>query len=397
MKFSNSDKEKWSSLSYTEYWEQSQRYECEDCETIMVPTRGYCGKCRRSNLKRLFPICDECQMPIEDKTDYFLDNNKVSGLPRLYLLCSCSKGVWFPVKEGAFTDGIIMVEEDGEDDSISPVEEDAPLPIVRLIKGRYWYLCNPSPSKYANNVNSSVHFTKCQKSERDYFLCSHIKANIDPDQRMGGELESFSKDYYKLCVDTINLNLKLGLLNTFLPHQMGYYIIDMNSGLENPINDLVQYSNLIFWQDYVRTYFDSCIMGIGRLMEESPEKYTNSYRAYAKRYTDCYYPEQKSKSGISSPDKRLSKIIEIRNQYVAHDDIRFDINILHEGIMGLLDIYTDQIMKSIDVLNKMQGLKIVFSYDPDEVFMNKDVALPILKFIDNELAREYPRSEFEMV
>ena len=403
MRFSNSDIENWSSLSYPEYIEKSQKYECRDCGAITVPhemttvsAMPYCKRCRRFNLKSLFPICDECQTPIEYKTDYFLDNDEVSALPQVYLLCGCSRGIWFPlIKESI--DGIIGVREDGEEDDFSPMAVDAPLPIVRLTESRYWYLFNPSPSKYANNVNSSVHFTKCQKSEQDHFLHSYIKANIDPCQRMGGELESFSKDYYKLCVDTINLNLKLGLLNIFLPHQMGYYMVNLNLRLENPIHDLVQYSNPIFWQDYVRTYFDSCVMGISRLMEESPEEYTNSYRAYAKRYTDCYYPERKDKSGISRPDPRLSRVIEIRNWYIAHDDIRFDTATLHEGITDLVDIYKDQILTSINTLNKMQRLKIVFSYDPHEIFINKGVALPILKIIDNELSREHPHPESEMV
>jgi len=401
MRFSNSDIENWSSLSYPEYIEKSQKYECRDCGTITipremttVPAMPYCRSCSGFNLKRLFPICEECQSPIEYKADYFLDNNEVSGLPRVYLLCGCSKGVWFPlVKEGI--DGIIMVREDGEEDDFSPMAVDAPLPIYTFVESRYWYLFNPSLSKYANN--NPVRFTKCQKREQDYFLRSYIKANIDPCQRMGGELESFSKAYYKLCVDTINLNLKLGLLYVFLPNKWGYYTISINSGLKNSIDDLVQYSNPFFWQDYAKTYLDSCIMGISRLMEESPEEYTNSYRAYAKRYTDCYYPEQKDKSGISRPDPRLSRIIEIRNWYVAHDDIRFDPAILHEGITDLVDIYKDQILTSINTLNKMQRLKIVFSYDPHEIFINKGVALPILKIIDNELSREHPHSESEMV
>ena len=255
-----------------------------------------------------------------------------------------------------------------------------------------WYLCNPDPSKYVNN--NEVYFTKCQQKEEDLFLQSYIKANIDPDQRMGDELESLANDYYKLCYDTIGLNLKLGLLNVFLNHQLGYYYGSMNSRLENSINDLVQYSSPIFWADYVSTYFDSCIVRIYRLMEESPQDQTNSYHRYRKRYLE-HYPEQESKSGIGKIDERLSTI---RKQYIAHDDTRFSPEVLQEGLAVLYDFYTDKVLKSINTLNKMQGLKIVFSYDPRKTLLHKGIARPILKIIDNELERyketsEYPRSE----
>ena len=71
---------------------------------------------------------------------------------------------------------------------------------------------------------------------------------------------------------------------------------------------------------------------------------------------------------------------------------------LQEGLAVLYDFYTDKVLKSINTLNKMQGLKIVFSYDPGKTLLDKGIARPILKIIDNELERykeagEYPRSE----
>ena len=186
MEFLDRDVKKMPSLSYTEYFEGTQSYECEDCKTI---TMGYCRKCMKPNLKHLSIFCCECRAPIEDKTDYLLDSNEVPELPQVYLLCNCSKGLWLPLERGS----TIMTFKD-------------------------WYLCNPAPSRYANN--NGIYFTKCQQKEEDLFLQSYIKANIDPNQRMGGELESLAKDYYKLCHDTISLNLKLGLFNLFLTHQL---------------------------------------------------------------------------------------------------------------------------------------------------------------------------------
>ena len=244
-----------------------------------------------------------------------------------------------------------------------------------------WDLCNPSLSKYANN--NKVYFTKCQKKEEDFFLQSYIKANIDPDQEMGDKLESLANDYYKLCSDTIILNLKLGLLNVFLDHQLGYHLISMNSGLENSIDDLVQYSSPIFWDDYVSTYFDSCIVRIDRLMDKSSYKHTNSYQTYSNRYLE-HYPAKKSKSEICEIDSRLS---EIRDRYIAHDDRRFNLEALREGLAVLCDFYAKKVLKSINTLNEMQGLKIVFSYDPRETLLDPGIAMPILKIIDNELER----------
>lgn len=183
------DVKKIPSLSYTEYLEGIQSYECEDCKTIIHPDMGYCRECVKSNLKHLPIFCCECRAPIEYKTDYLLDNNEVSELRQVYLLCSCSKGVWLPLVRGG-----VMATSDC-------LNED-----VRR------YLWNPSPSKSNNN---RVYFTKCQKKEEDLFLQLYIKTNIDPDQKMGDELESLANDYYKLCADTIDLNLKLGLLNVF--------------------------------------------------------------------------------------------------------------------------------------------------------------------------------------
>ena len=377
MEFLDADVKTMPSLSYTKYFEGVRSYECEDCETIIYPDMGYCRECVKPNLKHLPIFCCECQEPIEPKTDYLLDNNEVSELPQVYLLCKCSKGLWLP-----------LVQDHLPLDNLN----ERVLTVDNLIKGVHWRLCNPNPSKYVNN--NKVYFTKCQKKEEDFFLRSYIKANIDPDQRMGDELESLANDYYKLCSDTINLNLKLGLLYVFLPNKWGYYNISIRSGLENSINDLVQYSSPIFWADYVSTYFDSCIVRIYRLMEGSPQDHTNSYNRYRNRYLE-HYPEQKSKSGICSIDTQLS---EIRNQYTAHDDTRFSPEVLQEGLAVLYDFYTDKVLKSINTLNKMQGLKIVFSYDPGKTLLDKGIARPILKIIDNELERykeagEYPRSE----
>ena len=333
------------SLSYTEYLEGIQSYKCEDCGTS-----------------------------IKHKADYFLDNNEVSELPQVYLLCKCSKGLWLPLVK-----------------DLMPPDNQGVLTVDNL-NNRHWHLHNPAPSKYANT--NGIYFKKCEKKEEDFFLRSYIKANIDPDQRMGGELESLSKDYYKLCHDTINLHLKLGLLYVFLDNKLGYYIISIDSGLQNPIHDLVQYSNPIFWQDYMSTYFDSCIVRISRLMDEFSQEHTNSYPRYRNRYLK-HYPEQKSKSGIGKIDEQLSTI---RNRYIAHDDTRFNPEVLQKGLAILRDFYIDGVLQSINTLNKMQGLKIVFSYDPGKTFLDKGIALPILKIIDNELERykhagEHPRSD----
>ena len=376
MEFLDRDVKKMPSLSYTEYFEGIQSYKCEDCETIVVPAMGYCRECVKPNLKHLPIFCCECQATIEHKTDYLFDNNKVSELPQVYLLCNCSKGLWLPLVQDYLPNlnGRVLTVDD-------------------LIQGVHWHLCNPNPSKYVNS--NKVYFTKCQKKEEDFFLRSYIKANIDPDQKMEDELESLANDYYKLCADTIDLNLKLGLLNVFLGNKLGYHLISLNSGLENSINDLVQYSNPVFWEDYVNTYFDSCIVRIYRLMDEYSEEHTNSYQRYKNRYLK-HYPEQKSKSGICKKiDPRLSKI---RKQYTAHDDRRFNLAALQEGLKVLYDFYTNGVLKSINTLNQMQGLKIVFSYNPRETHLDKGIARPILKIIDNELERykhagEYPRSE----
>ncbi len=353
MEFLERDVKKMSSLSYTEDLEGTQSYACEDCKTIIYPyMKRYCRECVKPNLEHLPIFCCECRTPIEYKTDYLLDNNEVSELPQVYLLCNCSKGLWLPLERGS----TIMTFKD-------------------------WYLCNPAPSRYANN--NEIYFTKCQQKEEDLFLQSYIKANIDPNQRMGGELESLAKDYYKLCHDTISLNLKLGLFNLFLTHQLGYRLGSLNSGLNNSIKDLVEYSSPVFWEDYVSTYFDSCIVRIDRLMDKSSHTHTNSYQTYSDRYLEHYH-EQESKSEICEIDSRLS---EIRDQYIAHDDRRFNPEVLQEGLTILCGFYTNKVLKSINTLNEMQGLKIVFSYDPRETLLDPGIAMPILKITDNELER----------
>ena len=363
MKFLDSNVKRMPSLSYTGYVEGVQSYECENCKTIISPYMGHCRKCRKPNLKPLPIFCCECRAPIEYKTDYFLNNNDVSELPQVYLLCKCSKGLWLPLVK-----------------DLMPPDNQRVLTVDNL-NNWHWHLCNPSSSKYANT--NSVYFTKCQKKEEDFFLQSHIKDNIDPARKMGDELESLANDYYKLCSDTINLNLKLGLLNIFLTHQFGYYLVSWRSRLENSINDLVQYSSPIFWADYVSTYFDSCIVRIDRLMDKSSYKHTNSYQTYGKRYLK-HYPEKENKSEICEIDPRLS---EIRDRYIAHDDTRFNPETLQKGLRILCGFYTNKVLKSINTLNEMQGLKIVFSYDPGETLLDKGIARPILKIIDNELER----------
>ena len=351
MKFLDRDVKKMSSLSYAEYYEGVQSHKCKKCK-----------KCRR---------------PIERKTDYLLDNNEVSELPQVYLLCNCS--IWLPLEKGP------MPFDNQRDQRPVTVDD---------LNNWHWYLRNPHPSKYVNN--NEVYFTKCHQKEEDLFLqsyikanialnqSSYIKANIALNQSMEDELESLSKDYYKLCCDTIDLNLKLGLLHVFLNHQFGHHWISGRSGLKNSINDLIQYSNPIFWGDYVTTYFDSYIVRIYRLMDENPKVHTNSYQRYRTRYLKCY-PEKEKKWGLRKIDTRLSTI---RKQYTAHDDTRFNPKELQEPLALLYDEYTNKVLESINTLNKMQGLKIVFSYDPGKFCLDKSIAIPILRIIDNVLKRE---------
>ena len=83
----------------------------------------------------------------------------------------------------------------------------------------------------------------------------------------------------------------------------------------------------------------------------------------------------------------IRNYLTIRNQYIAHDDTRFNPEVLQEGLAVLCDFYAKKVLKSINTLNEMQGLKIVFSYDPRETLLDPGIAMPILKIIDNELER----------
>ena len=382
MEFLDRNVKKMPSLSYAEYFEGIQSYECEDCETIIYSDRGYCSECRKPNLKHLPLFCCKCRRPIQHKEDYLLNNNEVSELPQVYLLCNCSKGLWLPLVKD------IMPFHNQRDNQRLLTSDD--------LKNRYvHHVCDLNRLNPSEDVKNHVYFTKCQKKEEDLFLQSYIKANIALDQSMEDELESLSKDYYKLCSDTIALNLKLGLLNVFLNHRFGHHWISVRLRLENSINDLLQYSSPTFWADYMSTYFDSCIVRIYRLMDNKySEEHTNSYHTYRERYLK-HYPEQKSKWGIGKIDKRLATL---RNRYVAHNDTRFNPEVLQKGLAVLYDFYIKKVLKSINILNEMQGLKIVFAYDPGELLLHRSIARPILKIIDKELERdkeagEYPRSE----
>ena len=341
MKFLDSDVKTMPSLSYTEYYEGVQSHECK--------------KCRR---------------PIQHKADYLLDNNDVSELPQVYLLCNCPKGLWLPLAK-------YLPPSDNQRDN----QRDQRAVTVDDLNNWHWYLCNPNPSKY-DAKNNSIYFTKCQKKEKDFFLQSYIKANIDPEKKLEDELESLANDYYKLCCDTIALNLKLGLFNVFLNNTVGHHHISARSGLENSINELIQYSNPIFWGDYVKTYFDSCIIRFRRLMERKTKKEPNCYLTYKNRYLK-YYPEKKSKSG--GIRKLNNDIKRIGDKYVAHNDRGLNPEELREPLKLLYCEYTNKVLESINTLNEMQGLKIVFSYDPGKLCLHKSIAMPILRIIDNVL------------
>ena len=317
MDFLDRDVKNMPSISYAEYFEGGQSYKCEACG---------------ASVKR--------------KEDFLLGNNEaserrqISDLRQLYLLCKCSEGLWLPLKQDR--------------------------------------LHNPSHPQYGSG--NKVIFAKCEKKEEDFFLRFHIKANIDPDRKMGDKLECLAKDYYKLCCDTIELKLKLRLLNAFLTDRLAHFWVSGRSGLKNSTYDLVQYSSPIFWQDYVSTYFDSCIVRIYRLMDKSWPKKTNSFHTYRKRYLE-HYREQECKSQIGEINEQLRNI---RNWYVAHNKRQFDPEQFKKPLAILRDSYTNDVLKPINILNKMQGLKIVFCYDPTG---DPHIAMPILKIIDNELER----------
>ena len=375
MEFLDCDAKTMPSLSYTEYLEGTQSYECKDCETIIDSNRGYCSECGKPNLKHLPIFCCECRAPIEPKTDYLLDNNEVSELLQVYLLCNCPEGLWLPLEKD--------VKSFDNSQRVRRAVEFTDLPVATADDLQYVHrhVRNLNPSKYVNK--NHVYFTKCQKKEEDFFLQSYIKANIDPEKKLGDELESLANDYYELCCDTIELNLKLGLFNVFLNNTLGHHWgVSARTGLKNPINDLIQYSSPIFWGDYVKTYFDDCIIRFRRLMEENRKEETNCYRRYKNRYLK-HYPEKRSKSGrIPKLNKDIKKIAD---QDVAHKDREFNPEELQEPLTLLYCEYANKVLKSINTLNELQGLKIVFSYDPGDLSLHKSIALPILTIIDNVL------------
>ena len=134
MEFLDRDVKKMPSLSYTEYLEGIQSYECEDCETIIYPDMGYCRECVKPNLKHLPIFCCECRAPIEPKTDYLLNNNEVSELPQVYLLCKCSKGLWLPLVKD-------LMPYKNDNQGVLTVDN---------LNNWHWHLRNPNPSKYVN-------------------------------------------------------------------------------------------------------------------------------------------------------------------------------------------------------------------------------------------------------
>ena len=81
-------------------------------------------------------------------------------------------------------------------------------------------------------------------------------------------------------------------------------------------------------------------------------------------------------------DKQLSTI---RKQYTAHVDTQFKPELLQEGLAILYDFYTNKVLKSLNTLNEMQDLEIVFSYEPHKTILDKGIAMRILRIIDNAL------------
>ena len=158
--------------------------------------------------------CKECRAPIEHKEDYLLDNNDVSELRQVYLLCNCPEGLWLPLAKD--------VKSFDHSQRVRGAVKFTDLPVATADDLQYVHrhVRNLNPSKYVNK--NHVYFTKCHKKEEDFFLQSYIKANIDPEKKLGDELESLANDYYELCCDTIELNLKLGLFNVFLNNTLGH-------------------------------------------------------------------------------------------------------------------------------------------------------------------------------
>ena len=349
MKLTTTEAKKRHTFNYLEYLEGQFYYQCSTCATVVEPYMGHCKKCRKelksNNKQQLF--CCACRQPIIRKRDYFINEKHfVLHYPVNYLACQCPENLWLPfIKVDNFS-----------------IPRDPTTGVVTLtVDNIYvWDICCAEPSQYTNNED--IYFINCQLQEHELFLKPHIRFNIGKTKLSTSERDNFTERYYKICSDVISLGIKLGIL--------GELTIDETFArrgwvpLKNRIQEILDFSGIYFSNELISSLLENCFARLRRLFTPDRKDRENTFANYKDHFLKASYPKthkfERKKYAIAKLGGRLKALT---NKKILHDDIDFKSEIFLKDCRTLSDFYDKKVLKTMDTLNKMHQLKLIFNHE----------------------------------
>lgn len=337
------------SFNYFEYFEAQLYYQCVSCAAVVESEMGYCPECVEeldpNNRQQIF--CCECRQPIIHKRDYFINEKHfVLHYPVNYLACECYKNLWIPFKE---------IRNPSTFDPTTGVV------LLTLDNINIWTICCAEPSQYNNNED--IYFISCQQREHDLFLKPYIEFNIDKRTKLSEpERNEFAARYYRICSDVISLGIKLGILRELIHNEQ--YCRYMNTQLSNRIQEILDFSGIYFTNELLSSLLENCFARLRRLFNPQPEAKENTFANYRDHFLKACYPKthesERKKYGIAKLSGRLKALT---NKSILHDDIDFNSDIFLADCRILFDFYSDTVLKTVDILNKMHQFRLSFNYE----------------------------------
>ena len=374
------------SFNYSEYVETQFYYQCVKCVKVVEPEMGYCPECveelEPSNRQQLF--CCECQQPITNKRDYFInEKNFVSHYPVNYLTCQCPETLWIPFKEIP---------------NPSTFDPTTGVVLLTLENRKIWTICCAEPSQYSNNED--IYFINCQQQEHDLFLKPYIRFNIGKTKLLTSERDEFTERYYRICSDVISLGIKLGILRELIRDE---YFISLNTQLSNRIIEILDFSGIYFTNELLSSLLENCFARLRRLFNPAPKDTENTVERYRNNLLKTSYPKthesECKKYGIAKLKGRLKKLT---NKNILHDDIDFNSAIFLGDCRTLFNFYDNTVLKTIDLLNKMHQFKLFFNHKDSLQVLGLDntgrnILHNYLKVSDNALTSYKRKQALELL
>ena len=355
------DIENWTTIPVTDYIETVLQGDCDQCGEMIPQEHGFPGfRCpEHGEIKQAEEKCPDCEEALKLNLGYYLIDGKITQHRKPYLLCGCNNNLW-----------LTFIRDTAR--SMSKGENN--VPIVTL-EGYKW-VHNMRRTQFIWDIRkeklvkiSKQHLRKLSRAK----ICpveDYLKFRIKDDRQ--------STWYNKLLADTIELGVNIETLHPLLCQAVSSYWGYLNWPIKNSVREIIEHNPTNFYE-LISQKFETNSIGIRRILGgETDYKSGKRYKSpsltiytFNEEFTLCNTVKDKIKKYTQKYKQFHTNII---NKCIAHCDAAeyesrktsshqdFIINIAHENIRDLCDIYNDHVLDSIEILNRVQNLDIELPY-----------------------------------